>query len=60
MSDTIADFVDVLTKNKVLSIKIHTPLPVHCRVSVVSNELSNGQYNSTSIDCTLTLCNIVI
>jgi hypothetical protein len=35
MSDTIADFLDVMTKNKVLSIKIHTPLPVQCRLPLV-------------------------
>lgn len=43
------------------SINIHTPLPVQCRLSLVSNELSNGQYNTTSIGCAfLTFCNVVI
>jgi hypothetical protein len=51
MSATIADFLDVLTKNKVLSIKIHTPLPVQRRLSLVSKELSNGQYKTASIGC---------
>jgi len=45
MSDAIADFVDVLTKNKVLSIKIHTPLPVQCRLSLVMVEQWSVQYH---------------